>query len=269
MTCVRDQQFVRNAGALAASMRRLVPPVLLAALALAGGVASADLPRSLGTGHKSVFTSRVPLQFVLVAQSRLKLKGTATIGAWSCVSKNVAGQLILPTDRKALRQLFARIDKAQISDPPPNHLPMSKPAIGELSIPVTSLDGNSSGMDNDMWHALKAKRHPTIQYSFTRLLHAGLFRSKTSPSPCLKLEVLGKLTLAGVTRPLRTSMYVRKIAPGQYSIHATSTVWMRNFGVKPPTAFFGLIRGHNRVQVIFDLYLTNRSVGHEEADAKR
>ena len=269
MTCVRDQQFVRNAGALAASMRRLVPPVLLAALALAGGVASADLHVPLGTGHKSVFTSPAPLQFVLAAQSRLKLKGTATIGGWSCVSKKVSGRLILPTDRKALQKLFAHIHNAKISDPPPKRLPMRKPAIGELSIPATSLDGNSSGMDHDMWHALKAKRHPTIRYTFTRVLHASLFRSKTSSSPCLKLEVLGKLTLAGVTRALRTNMYVRKLAAGRYSIHATSTVWMRNFGVTPPTAFFGLIRGHNRVRVIFDLYLSRRSAVHEEGTAKR
>jgi|GEM_PF-4678957 len=260
MTCVRDQLIVRNAGALAASMRRLVPPVLLAALALAGGVASADPRVALGTGHKSVFTAPAPLRFVLAAQSRLKLKGTATIGSWSCVSKNVSGQLILPTDRKALQKVFAHIHNVNISDPPLKRLPMRKPVIGELSIPVTSLDGNSSGMDHDMWHALKAKKHPNIRYRFMRLLHASLFWNKTSPSPCLKLQVLGKLTLAGITRDLRTNMYVRKLASGLYSIHATSTVLMRNFGVTPPTAFFGLIRGHNRVRVIFDLYLSDHRI---------
>ena len=261
MTCAREQPFARNAGALTASMRRLVLPILLVALALASGVVSADQCTPSGTGHKLVILSPTkapaPLYFALTTQSRLQLKGTATIGGWSCKSKQVSGKLIIPADRKALATLFNRIQAARSHDPPSLRLPMHKPAIGELSIPVTSLDGNSSGMDHDMWHALKAKAHPTIHYSFTRILGARLFWNKTSPTPSLKLQVLGKLTLAGITRALRTDMYVRKLSPGRYSIHATSTVLMRNFGVTPPTAFFGLIRGHNRVRVIFNLYLTD------------
>ena len=264
MPCARDQPFARNAGALSASMRRLVPPILLATLALASGVVAADHCTPSSTGHKLVFSSPTkapaPLYFVLTTQSRLQLKGTATIGDWSCKSKQASGKLILPTDRTALATLFDRIQATRSHDPPPLRLPLRKPVIGELSIPVTSLGGNSSGIDHDIWHAMKATQHPNIRYSFTRVCDASLFWSKTSPSPCLKLQVLGKLTLAGVTRRLRTDMYVRKLAAGRYSIHATSTVLMRNFGVTPPSIFFGLIRGHNRVRVIFDLYLTECSV---------
>ena len=209
---------------------------------MAGGVVSANQCRLHGTGHKSVVSSLrnapVPLCFVLTAQSRLQLKGTATIGTWSCKSKKVSGKLILHTNRTTLARLFNSIQAAQFPDPPPLHLPIRKPAIGELSIPVTSLDGNSSGMDHDMWRALKAKAHPTIRYGLIRVLGARLFWNKTSHTPYVKLRVLGSLTLAGVTRKLLTAMYVRQVADGQYSIHATSTVLMRNFGVTPPTAFF-------------------------------
>ena len=111
-----------------------------------------------------------------------------------------------------------------------------------------------------MWNALKAGAHPTISYSFVRVLRAGVLWNKHAARPRLRLEVLGKLTLAGVTHRLRTDMYVRKLTAGRYTIHATSTVLMRTFGVTPPSAFFGLIRGHNRVRVIFDLYLTECSV---------
>ena len=262
MTCAREQPVARNAGVLATSMRRLVPPILLAALALASGVVSADQCTPSGTGHKLVSPSPAkppaPLRFSLTTQSRLQLKGTATIGSWSCKSKQVSGMLILPTDRMALAALFYHIRSARPHDPPILRLPVRKPVIGELSLPVRSLDGNSSGMDHDMWHALKAKTHPAISYSFLRIVRARPFWSRTSRSPGLKLQVLGKLTLAGVTRVLSTDMYVQRLAAGLYSIHATSIVMMRSFGVKPPMAFFGLIRGHNRVRVIFDLYLSDR-----------
>ncbi len=262
MTCARGQPFARNTWALSAAMRRVVPLIFPAALALAGGVVSANSCIPHGPGHKSVLSSPqnapAPLYFVLTAQSRLQLRGTATIGAWSCKSKHVSGKLILPTDRTALATFFNSIQTARPGIAPPLRLPVRKPAIGELSIPVTSLDGNSFGMDHDMWHALKAKAHPTIRYTFTRVVSARLFWNKNSATPRLKLRVLGKLTLAGITRNLDTDMYVQKLAAGGYRIHATSRVLMRNFGVTPPTAFFGLIRGHNRVRVIFDLYLANK-----------
>ncbi len=265
MTCTRNQPFAHSAETLSASMHRLVPPILLAALALMSGVVQAGPCTPSSTAHKLFFSFPkkvpAPLCFVLTGQSRLQLKGTATIGGWSCKSKQVSGILILPTECTAVAKLFDHILVAKSHEVlPPLHLPIQKPVIGKLSIPAKSLDGNSSGMDHDMWHALKAKQHPNIRYSFIRVLNASLFRNKTSPTPCLKLQVLGKLTLAGVTRTLYTNMYVRKLAAGRYSIHATSTVLMRNFGVTPPTAFFGLIRGHNRVRVIFDLYLADKHV---------
>ena len=83
MTCAREQPVARNAGGLATSMRRLVPPILLAALALASGVVSADPCTPSGTGHKLVMSStektHAALHFSLTRQSRLQLKGTATI----------------------------------------------------------------------------------------------------------------------------------------------------------------------------------------------
>ncbi len=262
MTCAREQPVARNAGVLATSMRRLVPPILLAALALASGVVSADQCTPSGTGHKLVSAAPAkappPLCFSLTRQSRLQLKGTATIGGWSCKSKQVSGKLIVPADPAVLTALFHQIRTASPHDPLILRLPVRKPVIGKLSIPVKSLDGNSSGMDHDMWRALKAGTHPAICYSFLRIIRAKLFWSRNFRQPGLKLRVLGKLTLAGVSRALPTEMYVRRIAAGIYSIQATSTVMMRDFGVTPPSAFFGLIRGHNRVRVIFDLYLSDR-----------
>jgi hypothetical protein len=259
MTCARDQFAVHNAEALAALMRRLVPPILLVALALANGIASADPRTPTGTGHKLVLAAApapsAALRYTLTPQSRLQLKGTATIGGWSSRSKKVHGGLTVFFPRSALTQLFQRITAAGPQDPMVLKLPAAKAPVGELSIPVVSLRGGSSGMDHDMWHALKAGAHPMIRYQLARVVHAAVRWDRPHGRWHLKLAVLGKLTLAGVTRTLCTIMLVYRESGGGFYIHSSTVVMMRNFGVTPPTAFFGLIRGHNRVHVIFDLHL--------------
>ena len=254
MACARNQhqifQFLRWSPAALLAM---------AALVAAGGVSFAGSPALRGAGRKPAisagFNPALLQRFVITPGSRLTLKGAATIGSWSGRSGHVQGTLNLFTSRRAITQLFAQIDNTPRHDPPRLRLPEWKPAVGSLAIPVTSLHGGSSGMDHDMWHALKAKAHPVIRYTFKRVLGASLRWNQKTRDPQLKLQVLGTLTLAGVTRPLRTDMFIFRRAAGRYTIYARSKVLMRDFGVTPPSAFFGLIRGHNLVRVIFDLRL--------------
>ncbi len=196
--------------------------------------------------------------------SRLELRGDATIGSWSCKSRKVRGHLTLAVSMLKLAHLFGYPSAPISGNSPIPKFPIISRAVGQLSVSATGLRGNHLGMDRDIQRALKAKQHPVIRYQYVRMLKAILRRRGRTGTLSLSLHVLGKLTLAGVTRRIHTRMLVRRNARGEFIVHASSVVFMRDFGVIPPTAFFGVIRGRNLVHVIFDLTLvpTTRKLHH-------
>lgn len=100
---------------------------------------------------------------------------------------------------------------------------------------------------------MKAKRHPYIRYEFRRVTGATVVRDSKSGQFTIHLKIEGRLTLAGTRRKLHSNLIITPGPAGSFRVHATSEVLMSDYGVTPPTAFFGLIRGHNRVRITFNL----------------
>lgn len=206
-----------------------------------------------GPNHGAAPHRSGELSFIVTRTSRVNLRGTDTLGSWSVVSKQIRGKVVLFTHRAAVMALLASVRKLRYGKVLRQGLPVWRKTTGTLSIPVLSLRGDSSGMNHDIWHALKARRHPVITYQFQRLIVAKVVPKTASAPQHIKLRVVGTLRLAGITRTLQTTMDLWQDAKGQFHLHARTPVLMSHFGVTPPTAFFGLIRGDNLVQVIFDL----------------
>jgi len=198
------------------------------------------------------------LEFIPASGSRAELRGTATIGSWRSRSTDIYGQIILNADEKALDALFDRIQTAAPNDqsrtpPPLLSLPVRSPPIGEISLPVMSFRGGSSGMDRDMQNALKAGQHPAIEYVFQQLQQATVQWNPRDGQASLKLRIVGNLTMAGVARPIAMELIVTRDSRRHFLAHAQTRLWMSDFGVTPPVALFGLIKAGNQVLVIFDL----------------
>jgi hypothetical protein len=208
------------------------------------------------------------LKFVPAADSRAELQGTMTLGAWQSSSTDIHGQIVLDANEEALNALFDRIRGAAPNDPgstqpAPLVLVVHGPPAVEISLPVKSLHGDNSGMDRDMQKALKASQHPDIEYGFQQLQQAAPQWDPRSRQGSLKLHVVGKLTMAGVERPITMDVIVTRDSRRHYFAHAQTTLLMSDFGVTPPVALFGLIRASNQVRVSFDLdlILTHDSLG--------
>jgi len=200
------------------------------------------------------------LEFSAASGSRAELQGTTTVGAWTSKSTDIHGQVILSADEKKLDALFDRIQTAS----PMDHgdietlqlsLPIRSAPVGDIIVPVTSLHGDSTAMDHDMHAALKASLHPVIKYVFQRVEHATVQRGPQDHQASLKLNVLGKLDMAGAARPIVMDVVVKRDSPGHFTAYAQTTMLMTDFGVTPPVALFGLIKADDHVHVVFDLDL--------------
>lgn len=254
----------------AAKMNRLLISFLILLWCVPLARAHAHSLPSPASGPPALATSdpRSPLVFTPAPDSYVELDGTAAfVGSWYSRSAHVRGTVILATPRAKLQALFdprptvAR-SVAKDRSTPRLSLPLAGPPVGNLSIPVLSLSGNSPGMNHDMDAALKARRHPMIQYVFEKLSKANIRWSHSTGRPILQLSVLGKLTIAGKNRTLTTRMLVWREAQGHFHVQAHTAILMSSFHITPPSAFFGLIRANDRVSVIFnlDFVLTRHSL---------
>ena len=230
-------------------------------------IACGSLLLSIGLGPRVTFTSAtapippantaaallVPIEFAGKAPSRVTLRGNATLSSWSSVSKAVTSRVSLAVKGTTLARWLRVARHRALHTQKPPVLPLANAPIATLSIPVYSLDGGNSGMNHDMWAALKARQHPYIRYQFRRVTAASIDRDPKGGQLIIHLKVQGRLTLAGATHKLLSHLIIRPGPAGGFTVHAASQVFMSDYGVTPPTAFFGLIRGHNRVRITFDL----------------
>jgi hypothetical protein len=200
------------------------------------------------------------LEFIPASGSQVELQGTSTIGPWKSSSSDIHGQVILYTDETQLEELFDRIEAAAANaqgstNPPPISLPVRAPPVADISVPVMSLRGDSIGMEHDMQKALNAAEHPVIEYALHNVQQAAVQQGSRDHAAELKLSVAGTLHMAGSERPVTMDVIVRRESRGQFLAQARATMLMSDFGVAPPVALFGLIKGGNQVQVVFDLDL--------------
>jgi hypothetical protein len=216
--------------------------------------------RSDESPKPAVVVQDAGLNFIPSLGSSVELQGKATIGSWSSRSTDIHGQVILNVDAKALSALFDRIESAV-----PNHesgvqpdlptLSLHSPPIGDISVPVMSLHGDSAGMDRDMQNALNVRQHPSIEYVFERLQQATLQWNPQNHQAELKLRIVGKLDMAGVGRPITMDMIVKRDSRGHFLAHAQTALLMTDFGMTPPGTFFGLIKVNDHVLAVFDVDL--------------
>jgi YceI-like domain len=208
------------------------------------------------------------LNFIPESGSHVELQGHATIGSWTSRSTDIHSEITLDADAAALNALFDRIQSAVPSDE--SHLPdnllnlsVRSPPIGDISVPIMSLHGDSGAMDSDMQNALNVTQHPSIDFVFEKLQQSALQWNPLGNRADLKLRIVGKLNMAGASRPIAMDVIVKRDSRGRFLAHAQTKLLMTDFGVTPPGALFGLIKAGDQVVVVFDLdlNLVDRSSG--------
>lgn len=178
---------------------------------------------------------RTKVEYIALAKSRIWIDGSSTINDFSCSSDKIKG--------------FGYLGQNENSS---NQLKTPDSSVVDITVTVKSFDCGVEGMNNDMHNALKYEKYPLIKY---RLLDAEV-KSKIDSTDGTKflLETKGDLSIAGVTNVVNILMHVVQLPDGTYHLKGHKPLSMYDFNITPPSAFFGLIKAHDKLTVYFDLY---------------
>lgn len=180
--------------------------------------------------------NRAKIEYIALAKSRIWIDGSSTINDFSCSSDKIKGYGYLKSNQNSSQ----RMKKAGDS------------SVVDITVSVKSFDCGVEGMNNDMHNALKYEKYPLIKY---RLLDADVLSKKDSLSAAkFTLNTKGELSIAGVTNTVNILMHVDKLNDGTYHLVGHKPLSMYDFDITPPSAFFGLIKAHDKLTVYFDLY---------------
>ena len=184
-------------------------------------------------------------RYVTQAGSRLWIEGTSTVDSFTCTTGQVNGyaEIINSTN---MNDNSIRKDKV------------------EVTVPVFTLDCGKSIMNDDMYNAMKASKYPMIKYE---LVKAHIASKIDTAAGWFTIETLGYLTIAGVKNEVNIQINVQKLPDGRFRLTGKKSLSMLDFGITPPSHFFGLIRAHDQLVVNFDL-IASRDAGFVKTDIR-
>lgn len=171
-----------------------------------------------------------------IKTAKITIDGTSNVHDWSASTTQV---------RVTRATLAAGVDGPSFWDA------VVKPGAVEafdLTIPATTLSSPRSGLDKNMYKALKVDAHPDIAFRLKRLTaKAGTPGAFTAA---------GTLRVAGVDKDVTLDVTLGRSAQGLV-VKGATTVLMTDFGIEPPTALFGTVRSAPEVTVSFQTVLSS------------
>ena len=122
------------------------------------------------------------------------------------------------------------------------------PAVrsGALVVPVRSLDCGIGLQNAHLFETLGATEHPTISFTL-----ADYVVERDHPAGSVRMQ--GLLRIAGTERAVVLHGIVFRNAAGQFILRGEREIDVRDFGIKPPRRFLGLLRVRNDVTVHFEV----------------
>lgn len=105
---------------------------------------------------------------------------------------------------------------------------------------------NGSVMDNKTYEALKADDHPQIIFILTTPVKSIQAKSKEKI-----ISASGRLTIAGVTKPVVMQVKVFMKDQKTLAFEGSQVIKMTDYNVAPPTAFFGTMKTGNEITLQF------------------
>ncbi len=203
------------------SIKKILPAILLAGLICGNAFAQAN--------------SEVKYQ--ILPASKLSIDGTSTFHNFTIKAAELNGYLILD-GTNANSTLNNELEKA---------------GTLKVTVPVKKLDSDNSSMNDNMDKALKADKNPDITFT---LKNIAVSDEHVKSGDSLKIYANGMLTIAGVTKEINMTVESSKTKDGIIRFTGQQKLNMKDYGVKPPTMFFGTVNVGDMVTVNFDLELS-------------
>jgi polyisoprenoid-binding protein YceI len=116
-----------------------------------------------------------------------------------------------------------------------------------VKIPITSIKSGKGIMDGKTYDAFDAKKNPNIVFQLTEASSTKWSDKET------EITVTGNLSMAGETRKISFKTLAKITKTGDYELKGTVPLKMTDYGMIPPTAFFGTMKTGDAVSIKFDV----------------
>ncbi len=185
---------------------------------------------------KSFAQATKEVKYQILPASKLTIDGTSTFHKFTINATELDGYLVM-NGTKSNGNFKADLEN-----------------VGTLNVvvPVKKLNSGENSMNENMDKALKAEENPDITFA---LKNIAVSNEKTSAGDALKIYANGILTIAGVSKEINMTVESSKTQDGLLHFTGEQSLKMTDYGVKPPTMFFGTVTVGDAVTVHFDLTL--------------
>lgn len=169
------------------------------------------------------------IRLALNAESRLWLDGASNVHSWKCSTSALDATIDVDRTFATAADFSKTLQKVRVE------------------VPVESIRCGHGSMDRDVHRALEAGERPQ-----TRSIVA-TFRRVSDVPDGRTIRMNGTLRVAGEQRDVEIEITAVELPGGAVEAEGSIPILMTDFGIKPPTAFFGMVRADDRVTVSFRL----------------
>ena len=174
------------------------------------------------------------VEYNISEQSKLYIDGTSTLHNFKINAKSINGDLSI------VNEGGKNSDGVKISQL-------------KVVIPVKKLDTDKESMNKNMDEALKADKNPNITYTLNNVNAFNLSNDSTKPDT---IKTTGTLSIAGVSKDIQMKVAGYRGADNTLHFTGEKKIDMVDYGITPPTMFFGTIKVGKDVDVHFNLVLS-------------
>lgn len=195
-------------------------------------------------GLSALYAQESQVRYSAQPESKMWLRGSSTVGKFTCLTTRVEGSGFLagelPTADDSTKQVG------------------NNEATVSVTVYVRTFDCGNDLMNNDMYNAMKDQEFPLIEYELVSAERV----DTSSEKSWFEFNTLGTMTIAGVRDTVEIPIKARRLPDGRYEVVGKKALSMLDFGITPPSAFFGLIRAHKQLTIHFSVIAGTESIEH-------
>ena len=184
-------------------------------------------------------TKNLTCQYEILPGSKVTVSGSTNVNEFSCFSEQTISN-----------------PQIQVSLTPAHDLARFKNAV--MKIKIASLECGHSVMNDNLCSTLKAEEFPYIMIELTEVRAAS--GKNIDLAKNINLIATVSLTIAGAKKVHSIYINTANVTSGVYHFSGMYHISLSSYGIKPPHAFFGLVKVNDNITVKFDLRIKSDAV---------